>query len=386
MMSASKTTAIRKQAIHRLCPSSQTDIKFFFNKYLVWLSICSKLEKIIGLKQETFLMALRTTTKWLSVSLHYGEPWEEFLVKAVKPYIDVVLKTGVAERFYFERNWEKGPNIRLMFKGNPYILAKMLRPNLDEHFLQYFESRPSHISTPNYPAGYPEEYKWYPNNSIQYSNYEPLKEQFSGDLELWMLEKQYQASSVLVLNTIKEKALRWTYYEMISTAIKLHLSFAYAAGMDFYEAKQFFTYLIETWFESNYPNRPDEQAKVEFSFSKIFALQRKDTVPYHGALWELLKNYERMEDPLFVNWIKVNSNTAVEINIGLENQKIRPKKPITSSLHHHPMAWDYFESLIKLTNNRLGIFNKNEGYLLYTMAESLKVATVDSYSYKRVNA
>ena len=88
---------------------------------------------------------------------------EEFLVKAVKPYTDVVLQTGVAESFYFLRSWEKGPNIRLWFKGNPFILAKMLRPNLDEHFLQYFESRPSVIRNPVYPANYPEGFKWYPN-------------------------------------------------------------------------------------------------------------------------------------------------------------------------------------------------------------------------------
>ncbi len=383
--SASKTCASRKMIFYRLFPSSQTDIKFFFNKSLVWLSICFKLEKKSGLKQETFLMALRTTTKWLAVSLYYGEPWEEFLIKAVKPYTDVVLQTGVAERFYFERNWEKGPNIRLLFKGNPYILAKMLRPNLDEHFQHYFESRPSNVTNPVYPPEYPEEYKWLPNNSIQYSNYEPVMEHFSGHLEHLILEKQYQASSRLVLKTIKEKASRWTYYEMISTAIKLHLGFAYAAGMDIYEARQFFNFLIKNWFAASYPNQPEEQAKVELSFMKIFSLQRKDTVPYHGALWELLKNYERMEDQLFVNWIKVNVNTSLEINLGLDTQKLRPKKPNATVYNDHPLSWDYYESLIKLTNNRLGIFNKNEGYLLYTMAESLKVATVDTYSYRKVN-
>jgi hypothetical protein len=47
-------------------------------------------------------MSEKATTKWLTVCLHYNEPWEDFLSIAVKPYIDVVMQTGVAERFYFQ--------------------------------------------------------------------------------------------------------------------------------------------------------------------------------------------------------------------------------------------------------------------------------------------
>ncbi|MEZ4957535.1 MAG: lantibiotic dehydratase C-terminal domain-containing protein [Saprospiraceae bacterium] len=328
-------------------------------------------------------MALRTTAKWLAVSLYYGEPWEEFLIKAVKPYADVVLQTGVAERFYFERSWEKGPNIRLWFKGNPYILAKMLRPNLDEHFLQYFESLPSQVSAPNYPEDFPQEYKWHPNNSIHYTNYSPALDLFGGNNELSIMERQYQASSMLALKTIKEKAARWTYNEMVSTAIKFHLGLAYAVGMDLLEANHFFNYLSDNWFSANYPHQRPEQSRAEFSFAKIFSLQRKDTVPYHIALWELFKRYESMDDPQFIDWIKVNANVSMEISIALDNQKLKPKKPTLSFSNTHPKTWDYFESLIKLTNNRLGIFNKNEGYLFYTLAESLKVATAESYNYRR---
>ena len=115
-------------------------------------------------------MTLRTTTDWLTVNLYYGKPWEEFLVKAVKPYTEVVTQTGVAERFFFERNWERGPNISLTFKGSPNVFFKILKPNLEEHFLQYFDSRPSSVNPPKYPSGYPSNYKWHPTNSIHYAN------------------------------------------------------------------------------------------------------------------------------------------------------------------------------------------------------------------------
>ena len=318
-------------------------------------------------------MTFRTTAKWLAVGLYYAEPWDEFLIKAVKPYTDVVVQSGVVDRFFFERNWDQGPNIRLWFKGNPFILAKMLRPNLDEHFRQYFESRPSSVTPPLYPFDYPEEYKWLPNNSVQYLAEAPGADHFGGILSLNLLEKQYEASSFLVLDTIKKKYLKWTYNEMISTAIKIHLAFAYAMGMDLAEANYFFGYLSNNWFEKKYQYQFEERKSTKQSFNRIFKLQRKDTVPYHRALWELFARYERMEDKPLVEWINTNANASIDLNFAIENRRIpfKPSLPVENDI---PRAWRFYESLIRLTNNRLGIFNKNEGFLLYTISESLKAA------------
>jgi hypothetical protein len=316
-------------------------------------------------------MALRTTSKWLAVSLYYGEPWEEFLVKAVKPYTDVVRQTGVAERFFFERSWNMGPHIQLWFKGNPYVLTNMLRPNLNEHFEQYFASRPSFVNPPKYPRAFPDKYKWHPNNSVQYSHYHPEQEYSGGQLELNLLEQQFEASSKLVLQSLREKSNRWTYSEMISTAIKIHVGFAYALGMDRGEAGHFFEFLFNNWYRSNSLNDDSERSNTVHSFHKIFNLQRKDTVPYHTALWQLLLDYEKMEDTQYVNWINVNADTSVDLNFALEQGKL-PRKATNSPNGNYPKAWHYYESLVKSTNNRLGIFRKNEGYLFYIIAESLR--------------
>ncbi|MEO1258004.1 MAG: lantibiotic dehydratase C-terminal domain-containing protein [Bacteroidota bacterium] len=330
-------------------------------------------------------MTFRTTAKWLGVGLYYAEPWEEFLLKAVKPYTDVVVHSGVVDSFFFERSWERGPNIRLWFKGKPYILAKMLSPNLQEHFQQYFESRPSLVNPPNYPKGFPEEYKWLPNNSVQYLDGFPGENHPTGQLSWSWLEKQYEASSLLILNNIKEKGLRWTYNEMISTAIKIHLAFAYAMGMDLEEANHFFNFLADNWFITKYPNQLEDQKATQQSFRKIFNLQRKDTVPYHLALWELFRNYESLEDPWLVKWIKTNNETSIELNFALENQQIPVKRQLFDD-PGYPRAWEYYESLVKLTNNRLGLYNKNEGFLLFIMAESLKAAVSSSKLRTRISA
>lgn len=343
-------------------------------------------------------MAIRTTSKWLTACLFYGEPWEEFLIKAVKPYIDVVRQTGVAERCFFQRSWDRGPHIRLWFKGNEYILENMLKPNLQEHFTQYYESRPSLTVEPNYPNTFPESYKWYPNNSVQFEDYEPELDRFGGTLELSLFEKQYEASSNIVLSIIKDKASLWTYNEMVGTAIKLHLSFAYSVGMSMGEACDFFQLLSRKWGARNAKemeklnNRTDSAPDLATirSFQKIFEIQYKDIVPYHAALWELFKNYRKMDDPGMVNWFHVNTNLGLELNLALDSGKLRQRpNTLPGHIYHsteQQALWNYFEEFISLTNNRLGIHNKNEGYLYYVMGQSLQAVTTNFNSFARVSA
>jgi len=110
------------------------------------------------------------TSKWLATHIHYNEPWEEFLVNAVLPYTKTVMQTGIAECFYYERSWKRGPHIRLYIKGNETVVNTLLQPNMVEHFEYHFNQSPSLLTPPSYPDNFPDKYKWLPNNSLQIGN------------------------------------------------------------------------------------------------------------------------------------------------------------------------------------------------------------------------
>jgi hypothetical protein len=368
-----------------LHPSHKPDyvLLIFFYIRLLFGEVFASSQELVSLLRKEYNnpMSYRAASKWLTVCLHYNEPWEEFLIKAVKPYIDVVLQTGVAERFYFQRSWERGPNIRLWFKGSPYVLENMLKPNLEEHFHQYFESRPSFIVEPQYPIGFPAEFRWFPNNSVQYFNYEPELDRFGGRLELLLCEKQFQASSCIVLKTLKEKTGKWTYNEMIGAAIKLHLSLAYAVGMSMEEAQLFFQWMADDWAFKNTKTEvengksQDKEAALR-SFQKIFELQKKDIVPYHAALWELFKNYRKVEDEAFIDWFHINVNTSLELGLALESGKLQVRRVLENTPPpcnpDQAALWNFYSEFVFLTSNRLGIHSKNEGYLYYAIGKSLQ--------------
>ncbi|MBK9013841.1 MAG: hypothetical protein IPM82_07015 [Saprospiraceae bacterium] len=308
-----------------------------------------------------------SATKWLSVCLHYNEPWEELLTKAVKPYIEVVLQTGVAECFYFERSWDRGPNIRLWFKSTEFLLESMLKPNLQEHFQQYFEAKPSMMEAPKYPAGFPENQKWLPNNSVHFMALQSSLEHQAGCPEMPVIERQYLASSRLILTILKEKQGRWSYNGKFSTAIKMHLAMIYACGLTLKEAQKFATWAYENWAAGSNP--ATEGVDQQQPFQAAFDLQRKDTLSYFVAVWELLKNYRKVENQTFIEWIHANSSANLEISLALDAGTLKPL-----NVDHVPTepAWTYYADFMHKTNNRLGIFKNNEGYLYFAMAQCFK--------------
>jgi hypothetical protein len=240
---------------------------------------------------------------------------------------------------------------------------------------------------PQYPADFPEEYKWFPNNSVQFFTGDAELCRFGGGLDSLLCEKQCQASSKIVLSILKNKKGKWNYNEMISTAIKLHLGFAYAAGLNLEETQHFFEWLLDEWVKKREKSeviegKPSGNEATLRTFQKIFELQKKDIVPYHAALWELFKNFRKTDDKKFVKWIYASTSTSLELSLALEAGKLRPLKKIEG--HPENALWSFYEEFILLTNNQLGITNKNEGYLFYLISQSLRIAKTGIPAYNKV--
>lgn len=332
-------------------------------------------------------MSVRTATNWFGVCLYYNEPWEDFLVKAVKPYVDIVVQTGIAECYFYERCWERGPHIRLWFKVNPNVFETILKPNLEEHFNHIFDSRPSFLVEPNYPENYPEKFKWHPNNSLQYLDKEPgMKQQFT-QLGFSIVQKQLQASSDIVLQSIKNQSNRWTYDDALSNAIKMHLSFAFTIGMDLDESRLFYHHLFQNWRPDSLKAKTNNQSNFEIatskedsikSFKKAYALQKEHLIPFTNALLESLRSTFVRGNDAYANWLRINRDVFFELKLAKDAGKLlNPEKIKTSDLGETTLKsilWKIYSDLVHKTNNRLGIHNKDEGYLFYALSQSLNVA------------
>ena len=341
-------------------------------------------------------MSVNQTSKWLTVCLYYNEPWEEFLLTAVKPYVDVVMQAGIADYYYFQRCWERGPHIRLWFKGNAEVMSNILQPNLEEHFQQYFESRPSFRQEPAYPENFPINSKWFPNNSIQYVENYLRDYDFGGPVVYFIAQKQFNASSNIVLESIKNKGKRWTYDDAVSTAIKLHLSFAFSIGMDLEEMQIFFARMWDswkpdsTWQAGRFPKIETSKENLSASFERAFSLQKLDLTAFASALWESLENDRNLGQEPYEDWIHRNINVNIELGLVQEAKKIGKKiggfdLEVKDLASEKIALWKLYAEFIHQSNNRLGIRGKDEGYLFFILKNSLQTVLTQEHKDKQLN-
>lgn len=326
---------------------------------------------------------------WLAAYLYYAEPWEKLLTEAVAPFVKQVLEEGLAEQYFFIRYWERGPHIRLRFKGDPEVLEKTLRQRLQAWFEGWMKEHPSERQE---PQNLSPEYAWYPNDSVQFIEYEPETERYGGPHGLLVGEAHFQDASDAIIAVIGE-ADEWDYSRALGAAIQLHLGFLIALGMDFEEAKGFFRRVSRGWMPRAFMHfgeeLPEEEIKrrreeTQEAFESNFQEQQEALVPFFETVWEALQEGQEFEQDWLNDWIKSVARTREEI-IALQKEGKLIVPPYLQQYNRHKeegypdemvARWTIYESYVHMVNNRLGVMNQDEAYLGYLIRRSFE--TIES--------
>jgi thiopeptide-type bacteriocin biosynthesis protein len=322
---------------------------------------------------------------WLETHLYYSEPWENFLSQAVAPFVEQMMQHNLAEHFFFIRYWEKGPHIRLHLKGNPQKLETYVKPALLKHFTAYFQAYPSARAEPAWLNQLPGPQRWLPNNSIRFVAYEPETGRYGGEQGIPVAEVQFQVSSAAVLAILQQRG-NWDYSQALGAAIRLHLGFAFAAGMHLAEAVCFFSTVFENWlsracFSYKQPVTDEElhirQKEVLQAFSRTYQLQKPVLLPLFRHLWTVLQKQQAFEQHWFNEWLQQMQSVHKALQ-GLQarGQILTPPGYV---IHPHEQfsteqqqRWAVYDSYLHMTNNRLGILNHDEGFLGYLIKQGLE--------------
>ena len=171
----------------------------------------------------------------------------------------------------------------------------------------------------------------------------------------------------------------WNYNEALGKGLYLHLSFAYATGMDLAEAETFFKKIFEMWLPKS-DNSTSHQIILK-AFVENYELQKTSIMNSVQKLWLALQNKFEIEQ----QWLKVWIDQMAEISNRLQqvqknNNFITPgnfKNDGTLNIDSCiQQRWYVYYSYVHMTNNRLGILNRDEGYLAYILMrgfENLKI-------------
>ncbi|MDJ0836858.1 MAG: thiopeptide-type bacteriocin biosynthesis protein [Acidobacteriota bacterium] len=318
---------------------------------------------------------------WLAAYLYTNSPWEPLLVDALKPFVEQILEEGLARQYFFIRYWEQGPHIRLRFLGDTRTLEEKVKPRIHETFSEYMRQHP----TSRFDDDKPEETErlnLFPNNSIQYIEYEPETKRYGGKVGLPISERQFQASSNACLAAFAD-ADDWGYDKGLGTAIQMHLSMAHAMKFNFSELQDFCNMVSNGWLRRAYDFDQDtteeehkaRQKEVKEAFEKMFQSQKQVLVPFSQTLWQALDDGVEFEQEWLNEWVRRLNEVYSNLHRAHLAGEIEIPWPeayfMQGDVPDQRGLWSIVESYVHMTNNRLGIWNQDEAYLGYLISRTI---------------
>lgn len=327
------------------------------------------------------LKRARTETRgeraWLAVYLFYEEPWERFLAEAVKPFAERAIRESWAERFFFIRYWEEGAHIRVRFEGDPSTLTGRLLPELTKTFRSYFRSNPS--ARPRGRGKGPAGAFRHRNNAVVRAVYEPETERYGGSTGRDIAERQFDASSRAVLSLLK-KTRSWSYERRMGAGFQMHVTLTDVLGMDSTAAARFFARVGRPWFGAALGRQAmvdeeslDARRQVALrAFETIYQKSRRALQAHRKALRDTVIGGRLFGEPWLDTWVRDMRKVAVELQEAQQAGLLAiPWKYLPGPRGAREELWPVLSSYVHMTNNRLGIFNRDEAQLAYLLSRTL---------------
>lgn len=276
--------------------------------------------------------------RWLSAYLVYEEPWRDLLRDGVRPFVIRAEADGLIDRFFFVRYHERGSHIRLRMRVAPDVAAECVSDTAARFFGEYMAARPSSVRTIDVVDPLPV-------NSVQFIPYEPELERYGGEELIDVAEEQFDASSRAVLALIDDG---WSYERALSAAMWMHLTFAIAAPMKSDGAAWFFDQAIGSFAHWHRIDLPE----LLRTFEQRFEPQREQLTAQVRELWEAL------HEEIDIDWLRDWRDAMSAVHDAVRARAEQPLPILLSYLH--------------MTNNRLGLVNRDEAWLAFLLSRALR--------------
>jgi thiopeptide-type bacteriocin biosynthesis protein len=279
-------------------------------------------------------------SKWVSVYIFHEIIFEKVIIELIKPIIEDLKNKELISSYFFIRYWDNGPHIRLR------LLSKN---DVD---------RDNVISIISFMTDYffnMENQKQF--SRIEFPEYIREIDRYGGDENIENVERHFEASSRVIINLIQENYSKWEYSLAISYAIQMHIVFAKTIFKnDKNSMIYFFQKIYSNWFyysiklNENEKFLEDEIKKVKLHFENSYLNQKVKIDSLVSVLF-----YDESSSECMNKWLsecKIFANS------------------FTNKCDNDEQLYFVYDSLIHMTNNRLGIHLRDESYIAFVLYKS----------------
>lgn len=319
---------------------------------------------------------------WVSAHLFYTNDWEQFLLQGIVPLMQELTASQAIGQWFFIRYFEAGPHIRLRCQlTEPASVAKV-RAALESHFARYFQQHPSertllHAKAWNKSAGPAKQ--WHANNTLAFVPYQPEVERYGGPAGIGLAEAQFCASSRAIISALAHARPEQGASGALTTALKMHVVFAAAVGLDARAARRFFNLFHVLWYNTTVGAAAASGGLPDLvtAFGRSFTQMKPQVVPLLKRTRQLATQGADAANPMpdwLSRWQVENTDIATQLSGhargGRVAQAMLANTPLAATLAPDVLScWGVYLSYVHMTNNRLGLANLDESYLGYVLME-----------------
>jgi len=299
---------------------------------------------------------------WISLHIYHNYSFERILLEFIQPLTLHLKNKNYVDKIFFIRYWEEGPHIRYRVLPSKTIKEGFLKDLIVKRANEYFNSLK--------------------NDNIEYvlkfNNYTQEILRYGGIENMGITEKHFQDSSKIVLKLMSNNTTNMNYSSTISVAMQLHLIFVKAVFNDIQKSIIFFDFVYKNWlFHSTKldekGNATSNNIRKVISFFEKSYLNQKEMIHYLiKSLWQRNEYSDWMND-----W-SYSCKELRNLTIFTKNTKsdILPEWEVLSKGSNlcikDQKTFAILESYIHMTNNRLGIYLRDESFIAFLILKGMK--------------
>lgn len=192
------------------------------------------------------------------------------------------------------------------------------------------------------------------DHRISEVSYEPELDRYGGSRAMAVAEEHFYTSSACVLSLLRTEG-HLSYEDRLNRGIVLALAFFHGLGIGPQERHVLLQKYLSEWVWSAVRIAGTSRDETLAVFRASYQRQRAAIQPFVAALEESLAGGEVFAEQWLQEWIEGNRHTAAQLQ----------------PLIKRPLMLEICRSYLHMTFNRLGINNRDEGFIAYLINESL---------------
>ncbi|MFW0715529.1 thiopeptide-type bacteriocin biosynthesis protein [Pedobacter sp. N23S346] len=281
---------------------------------------------------------------WLGMHIFYDGDVDELLKRSIAPFVSRWKSfLSPISPWFFIRYWEGGSHIRLRFQAEPIYHEQIIEAlNRDFFQFQYAEFKVEKVLTVDY---LPE--------INRYGNEESI---------LWA-EQHFAISSACILNWL---LIRNTTSQILIQAIRLHLTLLFCTQWKLEKLITICDFFIKGWLPKLY--RPEFSIETE----KQYWLNQFEQA--------LSPKKELLCLAAEAFWKELNEDTIADELAKYKTSNLEMMNQYKNAGFNEFKLQEIISSLMHMTNNRLGIANQEEAYLMYVVKTCINAIRQTNHS------